>query len=116
EILLEVKGLNLVLGDDHLDVGNPLRQLPNRSPAVRALLKVRPNPRPQGLGFAHVKHIPTAIAKQVNPRPSGQGLQLILKPRRHFSSLAPSTHHKTKPEAKPGEAGLDGGEPMRRGD
>jgi hypothetical protein len=99
-----VERLDLVLSDDHLNVGNPLRQLPNRSTAVRALLKVGPHPRPQRFRFTDVQNIPTAIPKQVDPGPSRQRFQLILKPRSHIFSLAP----RPKPVASPPERELAG--------
>ena len=52
EVLLEVQRLDLVLGDDHLDVLDALGQLLDGRARVLALLKVRPDARAQGLGLA----------------------------------------------------------------
>jgi hypothetical protein len=80
EVLLEVQCLDLVLRDDHLDLGDPLGQLPDRGARVGALLEVRADARPQRLGLADVEHVPLGVAKQVDARPRRQRFQLILEP------------------------------------
>jgi hypothetical protein len=94
EVLLEVERLDLVLGDDHLDVRHPLRQLPDRRARVGALLEVGAHARAQGLGLAHVEHIPGPIPEEVDPGQRGQGFQLIFEPSGHEFSLAPRNHPK----------------------
>src|SRR5439155_21126181 len=79
EVLLEMERLHLVLGHDHLDVGDPLGQLADRGPTVHALLEVGAHPRPQGLRLADVQHLARLVSKEVHPRPRGQGFQLIVE-------------------------------------
>jgi hypothetical protein len=88
EVLLEVQGLDLVLGHDHLDVLHPVRQLLNRGPAVLRLLKVGPHPRPKRLGLSDVEHVSRPVPKQVDPGLGRQALQLIFEPGGHPASLA----------------------------
>jgi len=57
EVLLEVQGLDLVLGHDHLDVLHPVGQLLNRRPVVLRLLEIGPHPRPQRLGLSDVEDV-----------------------------------------------------------
>jgi len=45
EVLLEVQRLDLGPGDDHLDVGDALRQLADLRAAVTSPLEVRPDAR-----------------------------------------------------------------------
>jgi nucleotide-binding universal stress UspA family protein len=91
EVLLEVQRLDLVLGDDHLDVRHPLRELANRRAGVGALLEVRANARPQGLRLPDVQHVPTSVAEEVDARARWQRFELIFEPSHHESRLAPKT-------------------------
>jgi len=104
EVLLEVQGLDLVLGHDHLDVLHPVRQLLNRSPAVLRLLKVGPHPRPEGLGFSDVEHVSRPIPEQVDPGLGRQAFQLIFEPGGHQASVA----GRFRPKEKSGPGGETG--------
>ena len=88
EILLEMERLDLVLGDDDLDVLDPIGQLLDRRASVGALLEVGPHPGPQRLRLADVQHLAGPVPKQVNPGPRRHGLQLFFELGRHQSSLA----------------------------
>ena len=80
EVLLEVQRLDLVLGDDHLDVLDPLGQLLDGRACVLALLKVRTDPRSQGLGLADVEDISGLVPEEVDPRLGGERFQLAFEP------------------------------------
>ena len=114
EVLLEMQGLHLVLGDDHLDVVDPLRQLPNRRPGVLRLLEVGANARPQRLGLADVEHVPGPVSKQVDTGLGRQRFQLILETLRHrFKPSQQGTRSSgagrpAQPEMKRGPGGEPG--------
>ena len=46
QVLLQVEGLDLRVGHDHLDVGDALGQLRDRRPATRPRLEIAAHPRP----------------------------------------------------------------------
>jgi hypothetical protein len=75
QVLLEVQRLDFVLGDDHLDVVDPLRQLLERCPGLAALLEVRTHSRPQRLGLPDVENTPFFVVEEVDTRPGWQALE-----------------------------------------
>ena len=83
QVLLEVEGLHLVLGHDHLDVLDPLGELLDRRPGAVARLEIGAHTRPQRLGLADVEDLTALVAEQVDARLRGQGLQLLLQVLRH---------------------------------
>jgi len=80
EVLLEVERLDLVLGDDDLDVLDALGQLLDRRARVVALLEVRADAVSQGLGLAHVEHLPGLVPEEVDARLRGERFQLVFEP------------------------------------
>jgi hypothetical protein len=77
QVLLDVQGLRLVAGDDHLDVGDHARQALDLGPRIAALLKVRAYARTKGLRLADVEHAAAGVPEEVHARLRGQALQLL---------------------------------------
>ena len=68
EVLLEVKGLDLVARDDHLDVRDPVGELLDRRAGVRVRLEVRPDARAERLRLAHVEDLALGVLEDVDAR------------------------------------------------
>ena len=105
EVLLEVQRLDLVLGDDHLDVLHSVGQLLDGRAGVLVLLKVRTDARAQGLGLAHVEDVPRLVPKEVDARLGRERFQLGFEPRGHMSSLAPPQMAEPRNGKRPGWSG-----------
>jgi hypothetical protein len=79
EVLLEMECLDLGVGHDHLEVGDPLGQLSDRRPRVRARLEVAPHARPKRLRLADVEHVAARVAEEIDARLGRERLQLVLE-------------------------------------
>src|SRR5205085_8363810 len=88
EVLLEVERLHLGARDDHLDVGDAIRQLADRGARVAALLEVAADARPQRLGLADVEHLPALVAEEVDARRGRERSQLLFDTVAHPVNLA----------------------------
>ena len=88
EVLLEVQGLDLVAGDDHLDVRNPVGQLLDRRAGVRVGLEVRPDARAERLRLAHVEDLALGVLEDVDARLGRERLQARFQRFLHFWRLA----------------------------
>ena len=88
EVLLEVEGLDLVLGDDHFDVLDPLRELTDRGTGVQALLEIRAHAGAERFRLADIENLAALVTEEVHSRLRGQRFQLGLQTGRHASSLA----------------------------
>src|SRR5207253_8140223 len=89
EVLLQMEGLDLRAGDDHLDVGDPVLQLPDPRARVAALLEVAPDARAQRLRLPDVEHVSAVAAEEVDARLRRQRPQLALDPRLHRTKRSP---------------------------
>jgi hypothetical protein len=105
EVLLEMEGLDLVLGDDHLHVLDPLRQLPDRRAAVEALLEVGAHAGPQRFRLPHVENLAALVTEEVDPRLRGQRFQLGLEPGRHGVQRSPALKRRAARLERPGRWG-----------
>ena len=79
QVLLEVEGLHLGGGNDHLDLLDALDQPIEPEPAVPAA-EVRANAGTQRLGLADVEDAALSTTEQVDARLRGEPLQLLLDP------------------------------------
>jgi hypothetical protein len=77
EVLLEMEGLRLVRGDDHLDPLDPLREVLEPRPRVTPT-EVRAHARAQGLRLSHVEDGVLRPAEEVHARLRRDALQLRL--------------------------------------
>jgi hypothetical protein len=75
EVLLEVERLDLGVGDDHLEIGDPRGQASD----PRAGLKVAAHTRPKRLRLADIEHLAPLVAEEVDARFRRQRLQLLLE-------------------------------------
>ena len=75
EVLLEMEGLGLVRGHDHLDALDPLGEVLQARPRVAAA-KVRAHTRSQGLRLSHVENGVLRAAEEVYARLRRDALQL----------------------------------------
>ena len=75
--------LDLAAGDDHLDVGDPVRELSDCMPDVRRRLEVAAHTRPQRLGLADVEDLAARVAEDVDAGLRRQPFQLVFKPFLH---------------------------------
>ncbi len=83
EVLLQVERLDLAAGDDDLDVGDPLRQLPDLHAAVARALEVRTHARTQRLRLADVKNIAVGVPEEIDAGLRRQCFELTLNALRH---------------------------------
>ena len=77
EVLLQVQGLDLGAGDDHLHVGHARGELADRRARLAARLEVAAHARPQRLGLADVEHVAALVAEEVDARLRGDALELL---------------------------------------
>jgi len=66
EVLLEMEGLDLAAGHDHLDVFDPRRQALDLRAPVRRPLEVRAHARPERLRLPDVEDVAVRVTKQVD--------------------------------------------------
>ena len=79
QVLLQVQRLDLGVRDDHLDVGDPLRQPLDRRARVRRGLEVRAHARPQRLRLADVEHLAALVAEEVDAGLRRKPFQLLFQ-------------------------------------
>ena len=79
QVLLQVQRLDLGVGDDHLDVGDALRQPLDRRARVRRGLEVRAHARPQRLRLADVEHLAALVAEEVDAGLRREPFQLLFQ-------------------------------------
>jgi len=79
QVLLQVERLDLGVGDDHLDVLDPLRQLRDRRASIRARLEVAADARAQRFRLAHVQNLAPLVAEEVDARLGRKRLQLVFE-------------------------------------
>ena len=70
--------LDLVAGDDHLDVGDIRNELRLGRARLRRRLEVAAHARPQRLRLSDVEHSAAVVAEQVDARALRKGLQCFL--------------------------------------
>ena len=75
EVLLQMERLDLGVGHDHLEVGDPLGQAADPG----AGLKIAAHARPKRLRLADVEHLAAVVVEQVDARFRRQRLQLVLE-------------------------------------
>src|SRR5206468_5399971 len=109
QVLLEMQRLDLGVGDDHLDVGDAVRQLRDRRARVGARLEVAANAWAELLRLADVQDLPALVSEEVDTRLRGKRLELVFEVRHCGSkgSLRPG-------EEGPGRRGNRGSRPGRR--
>ncbi len=78
EVLLEMQRLDLVAGDDHLDVGDVRNELRLGRARLRRRLEVAAHAGPQRLRLPDVEHSAAVVAEQVDARALRKGLERFL--------------------------------------
>src|SRR4051794_17464774 len=83
EVLLEVQRLYLRARDDHLDVGDPVRQRLDLGAAVLGPLEVRAHARAERLRLADIEDVALPVAEEVDARLRREAFELVFEPVRH---------------------------------
>jgi hypothetical protein len=102
QVGLEHQGLELVVGDDVVEVGDLAHERVGLGVVRARLLEVRADPAPQRGRLADVDHLRLGVAVEVDARPVGKPLQLVLEA--HTAIVATARGRVDAPEGARGRA------------